>query len=191
MIEIGNTIVGLDVIEKKFVCDVPVCLGTCCVQGDSGAPLEEDEGQILEEILEKVKPYISGQGLDAIEKQGVHIIDGDGDLVTPLINNKECAFTIFENGIAACSIEKAYFDKKVSYRKPISCQLYPIRLTEYSDFIAVNYHHWDVCGSARELGHKQGVPAYRFLKDPLIRKFGEEWYEQLVAAAEYIELQNG
>ncbi len=162
-------------------------MGICCIEGDSGAPLDDNEAEILDKIYPEVLPYLREKGVQSIEKYGKHMIDSDGDVVTPLINNKECAYVIFDNKIATCAIEKAYFDGKVPFRKPISCHMYPVRLKEYEEFTAVNYHHWDVCEVARNLGKKESVPVYRFLKDSLIRKFGEEWYEQLVAAAEFIK----
>ncbi|MFA8436987.1 MAG: DUF3109 family protein [Marinifilaceae bacterium] len=186
MLQIGKALVSLDVIEKKFICDISKCCGACCVEGDSGAPLEEDEKQILEEVYPDIKEYLTEKGIEEIEKQGTSVIDSDGDLVTPIINDKECVYTIFENGVAMCGIEKAFLDGKISYRKPISCQLYPIRITQYEEFDAVNYNKWDICKAARELGYKVGTPVYKFLKEPLIRKYGEDWYKELEYAAEHI-----
>jgi len=188
MIQIEDTLISDDIFEKKFVCDLNACKGECCIQGDAGAPLEFDELDILEEIIEKVKPYMRKEGLEAIEKTGVFEIDTDGEYVTPLIHGKECAFVTFdEKNIAKCAIEEAYLDKKTSWKKPISCHLYPIRITKYSEFEALNYHLWQVCSDACALGEKLKVPVYQFLKEPLIRKYGEDWYAQLVAAYEYWE----
>ncbi|MRT94496.1 DUF3109 family protein [Ancylomarina sp. 16SWW S1-10-2] len=187
MLQIGNAIVSLDVIEKKFICDFAKCKGACCVEGDSGAPLDEDEKAILEEIYPKIKEYLSEEGIAEIEKQGTSVIDFDGDLVTPIINDKECVYTVFENGLALCGIEKAFLDGKISYRKPISCSLYPIRIEKYPEFDAVNYNKWKICAPARELGFKMGTPVYKFLKEPLIRKYGEDWYKELEYAAENLE----
>ena len=187
MLQIGKAIVSLDVIEKKFICDISKCFGACCVEGDSGAPLEEEEKQIIEDIYPDIKEYLTDKGIQEIEKQGTSVIDDDGDLVTPIINGKECVYTIFENGVAQCGIEKAYFDGKISYRKPISCQLYPIRIDKYPEFEAVNYNKWEICKPARELGFKKGVPVYQFLKEPLIRKYGSDWYKELEYAAANID----
>lgn len=183
MIAIDNTIVSEHLLEKKFVCDLNACKGECCVAGESGAPLEEEEVAILESVWEAVKPYLPKDGVKAIEKQGVSVIDSDGDLTTPLMKGKHCAFTIFDKeGIAKCGIEAAYYDKKINWKKPISCHLYPVRITKYKDYEAVNYHKWDVCKPACECGAKLDVPVYKFLKEPLIRKFGKDWYKQLELA---------
>ncbi|OFY83723.1 MAG: hypothetical protein A3F72_21060 [Bacteroidetes bacterium RIFCSPLOWO2_12_FULL_35_15] len=182
MIAIDNTIVSEHLLEKKFVCDINACKGECCVAGDSGAPLEAEEISIMEDILDIVKPYIPKDGVKAIEKQGVFVIDDDGDYTTPLVKGKHCAFTYFEDDIAKCSIEKAYYDGKVKFKKPISCHLYPVRITKYKDYDAVNYHKWEVCKPACECGTKLDVPVYKFLREPLIRKYGEAWYKQLEMA---------
>ncbi len=187
MLQIGNAIVSLDVIEKKFICDFTKCKGACCIEGDSGAPLDDDEKAILEEIYPDIKEYLNEKGIAEIEKQGTSVIDSDGDLVTPIINDKECAYTVFENGLALCGIEKAFLDGKISYRKPISCSLYPIRIQKYEEFDAVNYNKWNICAPARDLGYKMGTPVYKFLREPLIRKYGEDWYEELEYAAENLE----
>jgi len=187
VLQIGNAIVSLDVIEKKFICDFAKCKGACCIEGDSGAPLDEDEKVILEEIYPDIKEYLNEKGIAEIEKQGTSVIDSDGDLVTPIINDKECAYTVFENGLALCGIEKAFLDGKIKYRKPISCSLYPIRIQKYEEFDAVNYNKWNICAPARDLGYKMGTPVYKFLKEPLIRKYGEDWYKELEYAAENLE----
>jgi len=187
VLQIGNAIVSLDVIEKKFICDFGKCKGACCVEGDSGAPLDEDEKAILDEIYPVIKEYLTEKGIEEIEKQGTSVVDADGDLVTPIINDKECVYTVFENGLALCGIEKAFLDGKISYRKPISCSLYPIRIQKYPEFDAVNYNKWNICAPARELGFKMGTPVYKFLKEPLIRKYGEDWYKELEYAAENLE----
>lgn len=189
MIEIDNKVISSEILEQQFCCDLPRCLGLCCVHGDSGAPLTPNEALTLEKILDQVKPYMSAQGITTIQEQGVAITDSDGDLVTPLIDGKECAFTVFENGIATCAIEKAWNDGKVDFRKPISCHLYPIRAKEYSTFTAINYHQWDVCAPARQLGKQIKLPLYKFLKDALIRAYGEEFYSQLEKAAELLSLR--
>lgn len=182
MIAIENTIVSEHLLEKKFVCDLTVCKGECCVDGDSGAPLEAEEITIMEDIVDAVKPYLPESGVKAIEEQGVFVIDDDGDYTTPLVEGKHCAFTYFENEIAKCGIEKAFYEKKVNWKKPISCHLYPVRVTKYKDYEAVNYHQWDICKPACDCGEKLNVPVYKFLREPLIKKFGEAWYKQLELA---------
>jgi hypothetical protein len=190
MIQVGRAIISLDVIEKQFVCDLESCKGVCCVEGDSGAPLSESETQILETIFPSVKPYMTEKGIKAVEEQGFYIIDNDGDLVTPLIDNKECAYVTYNEQITLCAIEKAFFDKKIDFRKPISCHLYPIRITEYSELDAVNYDKQSICKAACTLGRKLKVPVFEFLKDPLIRKYGEDWYKELEIAAQLLKVDN-
>ncbi len=190
MIEIDNKVVSSEIFEQRFCCDLPRCLGMCCVHGDSGAPITPNEAINLEKILDKVKPYMTPEGINTVKELGVAVTDSDGDLVTPLINGKECAFTVFENGIATCSIEKAWSDGQVDFRKPISCHLYPIRIKEYPTFTAINYHRWDVCEPARELGAKINLPVYKFLKEPIIRAFGNNFYLQLEEAEKLLSLPN-
>lgn len=188
MIVIEKTIVSDSLIEQEFVCHLDKCKGACCVEGISGAPLEEHELAIIEDVYDKVKPFMTAAGVREIEKQGKHIIDSDGDLVTPLIDGKkECAYTIFENGIAKCAFEKAYYDGVTNFKKPISCHLYPVRITKHNDYDAVNYEKWSLCKPACTLGKSLGVPVYAFLKEALIRKYGEDWYNQLEGAAKFAE----
>lgn len=184
MIAIDNTIISDDVIEKKFVCDLQACKGECCVAGDSGAPLDKEELPILEEILEAVKPYMNKKGLAAVKKYGPYVIDSDGDYTTTLVSEgAECAFVVFdETNIAKCAIEMAWRDKKIKWQKPISCHLYPIRITPYKNYEAVNYAYWDICKPACACGEKLNVPVYKFLKEPLIRKYGKNWYRKLELA---------
>jgi len=183
MIQVQDKIISLDIFEKHFVCDLNACKGACCVEGDSGAPLLKEEEKILDEIYEKVKPYMRKEGITEIENQGVAVYDLEGDLTTPLINNRECAFVVEENGINLCSIEKAFIDEKIEFKKPISCHLFPIRIKEYRDFDAVNYEEIKICKPACECGNKLEVPVYAFLKEPLIRKYGEDWYNALFKIA--------
>lgn len=183
MIQIDDTLISDDVFEKRFVCDLSACKGACCVEGDSGAPLEADEIDILEDILDEVKPYMRPEGIARVEETGVFTIDTDGEYVTPLVNNAECAFVQFDrHGIAKCAIEMAYREGKIDFPKPISCHLYPIRLSNLKDFTAVNYHHWPICDPARACGARLNVKVFRFLKEPLIRRFGEDYFEKLEAA---------
>ena len=184
MVLIENTLVSLEVIERKFVCDLTRCKGMCCVDGVAGAPVEKEEGEILTRILPDLKPYLRMEGLKAIEEQGAVVTDHDGELVTPLVSTEECAYAIFEDGIAKCAIEQAYFDGKVEFRKPISCHLYPIRLSKIDNLEAVNYHQWEICRPALRYGKKLGVPIYQFVKDALIRRYGAKWYEELEETAE-------
>tara|TARA_X000000368_G_C23045036_1_gene718771 strand:+ start:862 stop:1440 length:579 start_codon:yes stop_codon:yes gene_type:complete len=187
MIQVEDKIISLDVFEKHFVCDLNACKGACCIEGDAGAPLLKEEEKILDEIYEMVKPYMKQEGIIEIEKHGVAVYDSEGDLTTPLVNNRECAFVIFENGITKCSIEKAYLDGKLDFKKPISCHLFPIRIKEYRDFDAVNYEEIKICKPACECGSKLEVPVYAFLKEPLIRKYGEDWYKELLEAVKLLE----
>lgn len=193
MISIGHTIISEEVIKKQFSCDLNACHGECCVAGDAGAPLDVDEISQLEDFIEKIYPYMNEAGRKVIEKEGVFSYDMDGDLVTPLVNDAECAFVYFENKIALCAIEKAYREKKIPNIKPISCSLYPIRITEYKDFEAINYHHWGICDLARVKGKKEKIAVYEFLKEPLIRKYGKAWYKTLedeVNSGRYDEVLN-
>lgn len=183
MIKVGEVLVSDDIKEVEFVCHLEKCKGACCVEGDLGAPLEDEELPVMNEILEHVKPYLTPQGLKSIEEQGTYILDEDGDYSTPTIGGKECAYSHYDDqGVLKCGIEQAYLDGKINFRKPISCHLYPIRITKNKKgFEAVNYHTWSICSAACQLGQALGVPIYKFLKDPLIRKYGVEWYDELVA----------
>ena len=192
MIQIDDKLISEDLFSEEFVCNLAKCKGICCVEGDAGAPLDEDETRILDEIYPKIKPYLRPEGIQAIEEQGTYTLDFEGDLVTPLVNNAECAYVIFdEKGYTKCAIEKAYEDGVIDWQKPISCHLYPIRITEYSNFSAINYHEWDICSDACTLGKELGVKVYQFLKKPLIRKYGEEFYQTLSEAAEEWEKEFG
>ncbi len=179
MISIDNTIISDDVYKVCFVCDLNKCKGICCVEGDAGAPLEEEEISILEDEIDMIKPYLTKEGLEVIEEEGVFDYDALGNFVTPLIKHRECAFCYFEDDIAKCAIEKAYEEGKVKFQKPVSCHLYPIRLQNYNDFDAVNYHKWPICEKALVNGKRLNVPVYEFLKTPLIRKYGAKWYAEL------------
>jgi hypothetical protein len=180
MIQIEDTIISLDILQKQFVCNLHKCKGICCVEGDSGAPLDEDELAVLDTIYEQVAPYLREEGKRSIEKQGKYVTDVDGDYVTPLIEGKECAYVIFdEDQVAKCAIEKAHENGKIDYKKPISCHLYPVRLQKLQKYTAVNYDEWYICSDACTLGKEYKVKVFEFLKEPLIRKFGEDWYAQL------------
>lgn len=186
MIELDKTLISRDVIQEKFHCDLSKCKGACCVEGDSGAPLTQEELTILDHDIEIIKKYMRPEGIKAIEQQGNYVIDNDKEYVTPLIEGKECAFVVFEKNIAFCSIEKAFLDKAISLQKPLSCHLYPIRLKKYRDFTAVNYDIWPICNPARKYGKDINSPVYKFCKQGLIRKFGEAYYGKLIDIAQKI-----
>ncbi|MDA0678333.1 MAG: DUF3109 family protein [Bacteroidetes bacterium] len=184
MIQIGTALVSEDLIEKEFVCNLSACKGACCVAGDFGAPLEVEEAKALESLLPKIKPYLRKEGIEALEKQGAYVTGEDGELETPLVDQKECAYLTFdEHQKGVCGIETAYLDGAINYQKPVSCHLYPVRVTKYTSFEAVNYHRWEICDDACTLGKELKVPVYQFVKTALIRKFGEAWYTELEQAA--------
>lgn len=183
MIVVKNSIVSDDIADCRFCCDCRQCHGACCIEGDCGAPLLEEEVPVLKSILPEVLPFMTPEGRAAVEKQGVAVRDKDGDLGTPLLDGGACAYSSQENGITLCAIEKAYRAKNfqfltinLPFPKPVSCHLYPIRVEDYSEFTAVNYHRWDICRHAAG----NGEPLYVYLKKPLIRRFGEDWYEELL-----------
>lgn len=181
MIIVDNVILSDDIMDEFFVCNLEACKGACCVEGDLGAPLTEEELPVMDKITEEVKEYLSEKGLKEIEKQGPYIKDFEGDYSTTTINNRECAFAVYdENNHLQCGIELAWKDGKTQFQKPVSCHLYPIRIDKYQEYDAVNYHRWDICSPACGLGKSLGVPLYQFLKDALIRKYGESWYNKLL-----------
>lgn len=184
MIQIGKAIVSEEIIDQEFVCNLSKCKGACCVDGDAGAPLNQDELPILEDIYPKIKHLLQPKGIAAIEKQGLYTINNKGDIETALMDQKDCAYVIFdEKNTAKCGIEEAYNLGIIDWKKPISCHLYPVRVSEFSTFTTVNYHHWDICDPACSLGKELQVPVYKFVKEALIRKFGESWYAELEKAA--------
>lgn len=187
MIVIGDVVVSEEILEERFHCDVSKCKGMCCVDGDAGAPLEHSEIPQMQENLETVKPFMEKKGIDTVEEMGVWDRDGLGEKVTPLVDTEECAFAVFEeNGIVSCAFEKAYFAGKSSFRKPISCHLYPIRISKAGHFDQLQYHAWSICKTAIPCGKRKDMPVFRFVKDALIRKYGEAWFEQMeYAAAHY------
>ena len=185
MIQIDDTLVSLDLIERSFLCDLSHCKGQCCVEGDSGAPLEPGEEEELKRVLPEIWNDLLPEARTVIQSQGVAYTDSDGDRVTSIVGDKNCVFTCYDtDGVCKCAIEKAYREGRVSFYKPISCHLYPVRITQYKTFQAVNYHRWDVCKAAERLGKKEQVPVYQFLKEPLIRKFGQAWYDALDECAQ-------
>jgi hypothetical protein len=180
MILLENTIVSEDILEKNFICNLSACKGACCIEGDSGAPITKDELEILEAELENIKPYLTAVSLEAIKTQNFWEKDTDGDLVTTCLPTGECNFSLRdEAGMLKCGIEQAYRDGKASIQKPLSCHLYPIRISNVGEFEALNYHRWDICKPACKLGEEHQVAVYQFLKEPLIRKFGADWYNEL------------
>lgn len=188
-VEIDGAVIAEDVMAREFVCNLSKCKGACCVKGDAGAPLEDEETQILESEVEKIKPYLRSEGIKSIEQQGAWLKDPrDGEAVTPLVDGKECAYVVFESdGTAKCGIEIAWRAGATNFQKPISCHLYPIRIKKYKNFEAVNYHKWDICTPACQLGKQLQIPVFAFLKDALVRKYGLLWYEKLAEAAKQLE----
>lgn len=186
MIQIDDKVVSSEILTQRFCCEIASCKGLCCVQGVSGAPLTQQEADLLDILLPAIKPFLSAKGLQTIEGHGVSVVDLDGDLVTPLVEDKECAFAIFENGAACCAIEKAWRNKSIDFQKPISCHLYPIRVKQYATFTALNYDVWKVCDPARLLGDKLGLPVFRFLRDAIERAYGKEFYNQLEEAGKLL-----
>lgn len=185
MFHIQDTIVSLDILEKEFCCDLESCKGCCCIEGDAGAPLTEEEEKKLQAILPVLLPDMTKEARQAVEERGLSYFDPSGERVTQIVNGKDCVFARTDhNGWCYCLIEKAYNAGKIDFKKPISCHLYPIRLSEHPTFTAVEYHRWDICHCARVLGKKQHIPLYRFLREPLIRRFGQEWYDELCLTAE-------
>lgn len=180
MIQIDDKIISLELFTARFCCDLGACRGECCVEGNAGAPLDEEEIAQLEGEWDNYAPYMTPEGKQAIEDQGVAVIDEDGDLTTPLVNGAECAYTINENGVTWCAIEKAWSEGKTPFRKPISCHLYPIRLVKLSNGLTgLQYHRWEVCRAAEILGAQKGEPLYKTLKEPIIRRFGETFYTEM------------
>lgn len=194
MLQIGNTLVSLDLVEKFFYCDLDACKGACCIEGDAGAPLLEEEEAAYKEMKEEIIKLLTPKAAKAVEEEGVAYVDSEGDLVTQLVEGGCCAFTCFENdGLCLCALEKARRNGDTRMFKPISCSLYPVRVKEYPAFTAVNFHKWKICRPAETLGRQKGVRAYQFLKEPLIRRFGKEWYDELsLTAGEYLrQLKEG
>jgi len=180
IIEIGKVLVSSDILEKHFVCDLNACKGACCVEGDDGAPLNQEEIDLIEDNIESIKPYMTQSGIDVVEEQGVFYMDRFNEPVTSLVNNKDCVFvTLDEKGITKCGIEQAYREGNISFNKPISCHLYPIRVSKFSTFESLNYDRWPICNPACSLGEQLKVPIYKFLKEPITRAYGEKFYSEI------------
>jgi len=191
MFVIQDTLVSLDVVEKEFCCDLDVCKGCCCIEGDAGAPVTDEECVEIENILPILLPEMTPEARSVVEKQGISYLDPTGDRVTSIVNDKDCVFARTDHkGWCYCLIEKAYNQGKIAFKKPISCHLYPIRLTTIGESsVGVEYHRWDICHCARMLGKKNKLKIYQFLKEPLIRRFGQAWYDELCLVAEEWEKQ--
>lgn len=190
MIAIDNTLISDEVIEKQFVCNLDKCKGGCCVDGDTGAPITQEEANIIEDIYPQIKHLLSPKAIELIEEEGTHTFDDEYGLVTPAIDGGICAYGYYdEKGIVKCAMEHEYLAGNIDFKKPISCHLFPIRITEYETYDAVNYEPREtLCKPACKLGKSLQVPVYQFLKEPLIRKYGEAFYETLDAVAkEYFE----
>lgn len=199
MLIVDDCIISDNLADVKFCCDLATCKGACCVEGDSGAPLEKEEIPVLEKIYPIVKPYMTAEGIDVVERVGVSTVDVDGMPCTPLVNNRECAYAVVENGITFCAIEKAWREGKsvaspsflesgfADFPKPVSCHLYPVRIEDFGEFKAVNYHEWDICRCAVCKGRVEGEPLYRYLETPLLRRFGKKWYDELCQQCENLK----
>lgn len=189
MLQIKDTLISLDLVERYFCCDLDSCLGECCIDGDAGAPITEDERRKLEEVLPAVIDDLLPAARREIEENGVAYVDCEGDLVTSIVDGRNCVFTTYgPGGMCMCALEKAWHEGRIDFMKPMSCHLYPVRIREYDGFTAVNFHRWKICKCAEILGRKNGIRAYRFLEGPLVRRFGREWYDELVEAADaYLE----
>lgn len=186
MLQIGeNTLVTLDIVERFFCCDLDKCLGACCIEGDAGAPVTEEEVREIEAAVPEIEADMLPRAIEEVKNAGVAYVDEEGDLVTTILDGKNCAFTCYApGGVCLCALEKAQREGRIAFRKPVSCALYPLRIKEYPTFTAVNYHRWDICRDAEVLGKKLGIRLYQFLKEPLIRRFGKEWYDELCQACE-------
>jgi hypothetical protein len=200
ILEIGGILISSEIITECFCCDYEKCKGICCVEGSDGAPVTMDEIAGIEDALDTVWPMLSASAQSVIDKQGVAYSDKDGDLVTSIVRGKECVFARSltpspspmgegsKDPCWLCMLEKAYREGKTQFCKPISCALYPIREKQFSGgLIGLNYHRWAVCKDAVEKGKALGLPVYQFLKEPLIRRFGEAWYQELCEVAEQLK----
>ena len=188
ILEVGGVLISSDILTERFCCDYEKCKGICCVEGDAGAPVTMDEIGGIEEALDTVWPDLSAQAQSVIDRQGVAYTDSDGDLVTSIVGGKDCVFTCYDSGNCLCALERAYHKGKTRFCKPISCALYPIREKHFDGgLIGLNYNRWDVCRDAVEKGRRLDIPVYRFLKEPLIRRFGQQWYDELCEVAQLMK----
>lgn len=192
IIEIDNVLVSTDIFTEYFCCDLDACKGICCVEGDAGAPVTIDEIAGIEDAIDTVWDDLSATAQAVIDKQGVAYTDRNGDLVTSIVGGKDCVFTCYEKGCCLCALERAWRAGKTAFCKPISCALYPIREKKLSNgMVALNYNRWDVCHDAVKKGNELRLPVYRFLRDPLVRRFGEDFYQQLCDAAQLLASESG
>jgi hypothetical protein len=182
-----NTLLSEDLFDKHFICDLNSCKGACCVEGDFGAPVNESEIATINDLLPAISPFLSQEGLEIITRNGISEHDTDGDLVTTCLPTGECVFAVKDNGILSCGIENAWKAGRINFQKPISCHLYPIRINKVGDYDALNYHKWEICKPACSFGEKHQTPIYKFLKAPLVRAYGEGWYNELDAIAEALK----
>ena len=190
ILEIDNVLVSMDLLTECFCCDLDACHGACCVEGDAGAPVTPDEISGMEDALDTVWRLLSAGAQAVIDKQGVAYTDEEGDLVTSIVGGKDCVFTCHEHGCLFCALEKAHRTGRTSFIKPISCALYPVREKRLaSGMVALNYHRWDVCAAAVRKGRALALPIYKFLAQPLIRRFGREWYDELCNVADELQRQ--
>jgi hypothetical protein len=191
LVEIQDKIVSTQIFERQFVCDLTACKGACCIEGNGGAPVTKEEVDIIEANLDKILPYMRSEGIAAIEAQGVVYEDEDFEPATTLVNDKECAFVYFDQtNTAKCAIEKAHREGQIDFIKPISCHLYPIRTKQFNEYTALNYEKWDICEPACACGEKLDVPVYKFLKEPLIRAFGPEFYKELEIVSRELDTEH-
>ena len=181
MISIQNTLISDDLRKVFFCCDLKKCKGACCIKGDAGAPLLEEEISLIEDYRNEIICFMRDEGKVEVERNGVFDYDAEGKYVTSLVNGRECVFVYFEDGIARCAIEKAFTEKRIPFPKPISCHLYPVRISALHRGEAVNYHKWQICRPALERGIKEKIPLYRFLEGSLKRRYGQDWYDKLCA----------
>jgi len=179
MLAIDNVIIPDDILNQCFACDISCCKGICCVEGDAGAPLEEEEISILEDCLDKIKLFMTEKGINVVIRAGVFDYDVGGMLVTPLVNDSECAFVYFEKNVAKCAIEAAFDAKKTGFRKPISCHLYPIRIKKCGFYEVLTYHQWEICKDGKKHGKKLNINLFDYLKEPLIRRYGRAWMKKI------------
>lgn len=189
MLQIGNVLASLDIVQRFFCCNLDKCLGECCIEGDAGAPITTEEYDKLKEILPIVWDDLLPAAQEVVKQQGVGYVDSEGDLVTSIVDGRNCVFTCYgPNGLCQCAIEKAFREGKTDFQKPVSCHLYPARVTDYPTFSAINYHRWKICKAAETLGRQKGIRLYQFLEAPLTRRFGKDWYDEFKTACEaYIE----
>ena len=188
MFKIGKTLVSEEIIDTYFHCNVDACKGACCIEGSGGAPLTEEEGKIIDKNYKKIAPYLSQDAKKKISKDGKYIFDKEGKMETPLLDGKACVYVHYKsNGLLECGIEKAYNEGLIELKKPLSCHLYPIRIKEYSSFTAVNYHKWEICSEACSFGGNHKKPLFQFVKEALIRRFGNDWFIELEKVAKELK----